>query len=117
MFGGDEGDRTPDLGIANAALSQLSYIPTILVLFLSKCIQGVKSKTGYNPIGIMENWNGGMMGKKEYYPLVHAEPQEQMQKKHNINCLQNFRDVYIIDKLVKNPKTVMPDLIPAKNGK
>jgi hypothetical protein len=26
--GGDEGDRTPDLGIANAALSQLSYIPT-----------------------------------------------------------------------------------------
>jgi hypothetical protein len=28
-FGGDEGDRTPDLGIANAALSQLSYIPDI----------------------------------------------------------------------------------------
>ena len=27
--GGDEGDRTPDLGIANAALSQLSYIPNI----------------------------------------------------------------------------------------
>ncbi len=27
-LGGDEGDRTPDLGIANAALSQLSYIPT-----------------------------------------------------------------------------------------
>jgi hypothetical protein len=26
---GDEGDRTPGLGIANAALSQLSYIPTI----------------------------------------------------------------------------------------
>jgi hypothetical protein len=26
-FGGDEGDRTPDLGVANAALSQLSYIP------------------------------------------------------------------------------------------
>ncbi len=25
---GDEGDRTPDLSIANAALSQLSYIPT-----------------------------------------------------------------------------------------
>ena len=25
--GGDEGDRTPGLGIANAALSQLSYIP------------------------------------------------------------------------------------------
>ena len=26
--GGDEGDRTPDLSIANAALSHLSYIPT-----------------------------------------------------------------------------------------
>lgn len=26
-FGGDEGDRTPDLSVANAALSQLSYIP------------------------------------------------------------------------------------------
>jgi hypothetical protein len=24
---GDEGDRTPDLGVANAALSHLSYIP------------------------------------------------------------------------------------------
>ena len=29
--GGDEGDRTPGLGIANAALSQLSYIPEILI--------------------------------------------------------------------------------------
>ena len=28
--GGDEGDRTPDLCIANAALSQLSYTPTEL---------------------------------------------------------------------------------------
>ena len=28
LNGGDEGDRTPDLGIANAALSHLSYIPT-----------------------------------------------------------------------------------------
>ena len=27
MFGGDKGDRTPDLLIANQALSQLSYIP------------------------------------------------------------------------------------------
>ncbi len=26
-FGGDRGTRTPNLGIANAALSQLSYIP------------------------------------------------------------------------------------------
>lgn len=27
FVGGDEGARTPGLGIANAALSQLSYIP------------------------------------------------------------------------------------------
>lgn len=27
MFGGEEEDRTPDLCIANAALSQLSYFP------------------------------------------------------------------------------------------
>ena len=27
--GGDRGTRTPNLGIANAALSQLSYIPTL----------------------------------------------------------------------------------------
>ena len=27
LNGGDEGDRTLDLGIANAALSQLSYVP------------------------------------------------------------------------------------------
>ena len=25
----DRGDRTPNLGIANAALSQLSYVPTM----------------------------------------------------------------------------------------
>jgi hypothetical protein len=28
MGGGDEEDRTPDLRIANATLSQLSYVPT-----------------------------------------------------------------------------------------
>jgi hypothetical protein len=28
VFGGAEGDRTPDLVIANDALSQLSYCPT-----------------------------------------------------------------------------------------
>jgi hypothetical protein len=31
-IGGDEGDRTPDLGIANAALSQLSYIPDRFII-------------------------------------------------------------------------------------
>ena len=28
VIGGDEEDRTPDLRIANATLSQLSYVPT-----------------------------------------------------------------------------------------
>ena len=28
-IGGDEEDRTPGLGVANAALSQLSYIPNL----------------------------------------------------------------------------------------
>ena len=34
--GGDEEDRTPDLRIANAALSQLSYIPTVSIYSISK---------------------------------------------------------------------------------
>ena len=33
VFGGDEGDRTPDLCIANAALSQLSYTPKQIQFF------------------------------------------------------------------------------------
>jgi hypothetical protein len=41
-LGGDEGDRTPGLGVANAALSQLSYIPVyfdesgVLINFLTR---------------------------------------------------------------------------------
>ena len=38
---GDEGNRTPDLGIANAALSQLSYIPTSV--WLSYQIRAIRS--------------------------------------------------------------------------
>ena len=30
LHGGDDGDRTHDLSIANAALSQLSYVPMVL---------------------------------------------------------------------------------------
>ena len=29
-IGGDEGNRTPDLYVANVPLSQLSYIPTLI---------------------------------------------------------------------------------------
>jgi hypothetical protein len=32
VYGGDEGDRTPDLSVANAALSHLSYIPIPLIM-------------------------------------------------------------------------------------
>ena len=32
FYGGDEGIRTLDLSVANAALSQLSYIPTICII-------------------------------------------------------------------------------------
>jgi hypothetical protein len=31
---GDGGVRTPDLGVANAALSQLSYIPMLVVEYI-----------------------------------------------------------------------------------
>ena len=32
LFGGEEEDRTPDLCIANAALSQLSYPPQVVTV-------------------------------------------------------------------------------------
>ena len=38
FFGGDKGSRTPDLLNAIQALSQLSYTPTWLVLFLTTVI-------------------------------------------------------------------------------
>lgn len=44
-FGGDKEDRTPDLRIANASLSQLSYIPTrkhilpYFILFVNKILR------------------------------------------------------------------------------
>jgi hypothetical protein len=34
--GGDEEDRTPDLRIANATLSQLSYVPTPQFMIMRK---------------------------------------------------------------------------------
>jgi hypothetical protein len=42
---GDEGDRTLDLGVANAALSQLSYIPIkTLIFFISNSKESVNLK-------------------------------------------------------------------------
>ena len=36
LIGGDEEDRTPDLRIANATLSQLSYVPIYCAYFITK---------------------------------------------------------------------------------
>ena len=44
--GGDEEDRTPDLRIANATLSQLSYVPTRAVIIAGV---GVSRKLRPNP--------------------------------------------------------------------
>lgn len=43
LFGGDKGDRTPDLVIANHALSQLSYIPISIFIIAQheKIVKGV----------------------------------------------------------------------------
>ncbi len=38
-FGGDSGARTRNLGIANAALSQLSYIPTLAIVAITMTAQ------------------------------------------------------------------------------
>jgi hypothetical protein len=42
-FGGDEEDRTLDLRIANATLSQLSYIPMLQILSTTRCCCNVFS--------------------------------------------------------------------------
>ena len=42
IFGGREGDRTPDLRIANAALSQLSYTPNerrCILHAITRCVK------------------------------------------------------------------------------
>ena len=38
--GGDMGARTPNLRIANAALSQLSYIPTLSITIEARLVHG-----------------------------------------------------------------------------
>ena len=43
MIGGDEEDRTPGLGIANAALSQLSYIPGIGILMIRSPVESCQA--------------------------------------------------------------------------
>ena len=45
-FGGDEEDRTPDLRIANATLSQLSYAPTDAAKFITGPARGRPADPG-----------------------------------------------------------------------
>ena len=48
-IGGDEEDRTPDLRIANATLSQLSYVPELDQLLQCKGAQYNKVPWGAPP--------------------------------------------------------------------
>lgn len=51
--GGAEEDRTPDLRIANAALSQLSYGPiTVILPFYSACLASLLFGWAANTIAI-----------------------------------------------------------------
>ena len=49
MIGGDEGIRTLDLSVANAALSQLSYIPTGNPLSIADRCPGINLKKACQP--------------------------------------------------------------------
>jgi hypothetical protein len=55
-LGGDRGTRTPDLCDANAALSQLSYIP-VLTEILYHILAAYKETIGYNA-GASGLWAG-----------------------------------------------------------
>ncbi len=61
---GDEENRTPDLGIANAALSQLSYVPAWLLLLThmtAKAIQQKRYMTGMRA-ALKPCWGAGASG-------------------------------------------------------
>ncbi len=60
--GGDEGARTPDLGIANAALSQLSYIPNVKLLII---ITGLTVRQGLKNIFSPRKRLSGSYHRKE----------------------------------------------------
>jgi hypothetical protein len=51
--GGDEEDRTPDLRIANATLSQLSYVPTESANFTrSRAIAAIRLRRAKVRLGL-----------------------------------------------------------------
>ena len=63
FIGGDEGNRTPDLYVANVPLSHLSYIPTVI----TKILQHINNKEPLMktnlcyPYKLMECWNNGIL--------------------------------------------------------
>ena len=73
LDGGAEGDRTPDLGVANAALSQLSYSPVKkgIVAKDSAKMQGKRA----GPLAVIRAFPAGpIMGWKPMPPLVVWRP-------------------------------------------
>gem|GEM_PF-2064010 len=48
-YGGDDGTRTHYLSLAKAALSQLSYIPTLKYWYISSILLGVKERKLASP--------------------------------------------------------------------
>lgn len=64
--GGDEGDRTPDLSLAKAALSHLSYIPTVrhsYSEFPGDCQPIAPTEFIFRPEGLHEPMNRGASGR------------------------------------------------------
>jgi hypothetical protein len=57
FYGGDEGDRTPGLGIANAALSRLSYIPEQKLFDIRFFMSGQFKKPCFIPFSIIGGKN------------------------------------------------------------
>ena len=55
--GGEEEDRTPDLRIANATLSQLSYPPTVFLFYTEwgwSCCWGCLIRVGVEGLQLLE---------------------------------------------------------------
>ena len=77
LFGGDKGTRTPGLSIANAALYQLSYIPTA-----QNILQHIRAKCKSFVLAWWDKFCGGAKkfvvpywlspAKQVYYPLSVA---------------------------------------------